>query len=151
MKTRHVSKVIDVFQRTLFVSIRHMKKEIQGSHYFTFFARSNLLTQACSHFCRTGQLTSSEHAQLRLHLLFINIHFFPLCAHILCFDAAKFSIKLFSLIYFTVSVVRQRDECEIMTETRPIKTRLRDQISSKMLICTKILIIEPLSYEIIYT
>ncbi len=31
-----------------------------------------------------------------------------LCAHILYFDAAKFSIKLFSFIYFTVSVVRQR-------------------------------------------
>ncbi len=33
-----------------------------------------------------------------------------LCAHILYFDAAKFSIKLFSLIFFSVSVVRQRDE-----------------------------------------
>ncbi len=38
------------------------------------------------------------------------------------FDAAKFSTKLFSLIYFTVSVVRQGDEYEIVTETRPIKT-----------------------------
>ncbi len=46
----------------------------------------------------------------------------PLCAHILYFDAAKFSIKLFSFIYFTVSVVRQQNEYEIVTETRPIKT-----------------------------
>ncbi len=37
------------------------------------------------------------------------------------FDAAIFSIKLFSLVYFTVSVVRQWDEYEIVTETRPIK------------------------------
>ncbi len=46
----------------------------------------------------------------------------PLCAHILYFDAAKFSIKLFSFVYFTVSVVRQQNEYEIVTETRPIKT-----------------------------
>ncbi len=38
------------------------------------------------------------------------------------FDAAKFSIKLFSLTYFSVSVVRQQNEYEIVTETRPIKT-----------------------------
>ncbi len=39
-----------------------------------------------------------------------------LCAHILYFNAAKFSIKQFSVIYLTVSVVRQRDEYEIVTE-----------------------------------
>ncbi len=60
------------------MSIKHMKKEIPGSHYFSFF--------------------------------------------LLYFDAAKFSIKLFSLAYFTVSVVRQRNEYEIVTEKRPIKT-----------------------------
>ncbi len=43
---------------------------------------------------------------------------FTLCAHILYFDAAKFSIKLFSLEYFSVSVVRQQDEYEIEIETR---------------------------------
>ncbi len=57
---------------------------------------------------------------------------FPIFAHILYFDEAKFSIKL---VYFTVSVVRQRDEYEIVTETRPIKTTY--QLPSKMLICTK--------------
>ncbi len=53
-----------------------------------------------------------------LHSLFI-IQFVCLSLHatfcIACFDAAKFSIKLFSCIYFTVSNVRQRDEYEIMT------------------------------------
>ncbi len=47
---------------------------------------------------------------------------FPLCAHIVYFDSAKFSIKLFLFIYFTVAVVRQWDEYEIEIETRPIKT-----------------------------
>ncbi len=43
----------------------------------------------------------------------------PLCAHILYFDAAKFSKQL---IYFTVFVVRQWDEYEKVIETQPIKT-----------------------------
>ncbi len=104
------------------MSIRHMKKkniEIPGSHYFSFFALSNLLTQTCLHFRTTGQLTSSEHAKCKFIIYYYIC--LPLC-HILHFDAAKFSIKLFSLIYFTVSVVRQRNEYEIVTETRPIKT-----------------------------
>ncbi len=56
MKIRHVSKVLDVFRRTC-----SCLKEIQGSHYFSFFALSNFITQTCLNFCRTGQLTSSEH------------------------------------------------------------------------------------------
>ncbi len=55
-----------------------------------------------------------------------NVHllldlFASLCPYTV-FDAAKFLIKQFSFIYFTVSVVRQQDEYEIVTETRPIKT-----------------------------
>ncbi len=46
----------------------------------------------------------------------------PLYAHTLYLDAAKFSIKQFSLIYFTVSGVRQRNEYEKVIETRLIKT-----------------------------
>ncbi len=46
----------------------------------------------------------------------------PLCVHILYFDAAKFSIKQFSLIYFTVSAVRKWNDYEKGIETRPIKT-----------------------------
>ncbi len=101
------------------MSIRHMKKEIPGSYYFSFFALSNLLTNLFT-FLHTGQLTSSENAKCTFIIYYYIC--FPLCAHILYFDEAKFSIKLFSLVYFTVSVVRQRNECEIVTETRSIKT-----------------------------
>ncbi len=48
---RHVSKVIYAFLKNWFMSIGHIKKEIQGSHYFSFFALSNLLTQTCLQFC----------------------------------------------------------------------------------------------------
>ncbi len=83
MKTRHVSKVIDVFSKNLFMSIRNMKKkEIPGSHYFSFFALSNLLTQTCLHFCRTGQLTS-EHTKCTYPILFI-IVFVCLFVHTYC-------------------------------------------------------------------
>ncbi len=37
------------------------------------------------------------------------------------FYAAKFSIKLFSFINVTVSVVSQRNEYEIVSETHPYK------------------------------
>ncbi len=50
--------------------------------------------------------------------------FASLCPHTVAyFDEAKFSIKQFSFIYFSVSVVRQWDEYEIVNETRPIKTK----------------------------
>ncbi len=103
------------FSKNLFMSIRHMKKEIPGSYYFSFFALSNLLTQACLHFCTQGS-SSSENAKCTFIIYYIC---FPIFAHILYFDEAKFSIKL---VYFTVSVVRQQNEYEIVTETRPIET-----------------------------
>ncbi len=59
MKNRHVSTVIDVFQITC-SCLLDMKKIIPGSHYFSFFALSNLLTQACLHFCTQA---SSENAK----------------------------------------------------------------------------------------
>ncbi len=114
------------FSKNLFMSIRLMIKEIPGSHYFSFFALSNLLTQTCLHFCTQGS-SSSENAKCTFIIYYYIC--FPLCAHILYFDEAKFSIKPFSLVYFTVSVVRQRNEYEIVTETRSIKTRLHNQIS----------------------
>ncbi len=98
------------------MSVRHMKKEIPGSHYFSFFALSNLLTQTCLHFCTQGS-SSSENAKCTFIIYYYIC--FPICAHILYFDEAKFSIKL---VYLTVSVVRQRNEYEIVTETRSIKT-----------------------------
>ncbi len=102
------------------MSIRLMKKEIPGSHYFLCteqFTDTNLFT-----FLHTGKLTSSEHAKCAFIINYYIL--FPLCAHILYIDAAKFSIKL-----LTVSVVRQRDEYEKVIETRPIKTRLHNQFS----------------------
>ncbi len=69
---------------------------------------------------------------------------------ILYFNAAKFSIKLFYVIYLTVYVVSQRDEYEIVTETHPFKNSI-PALPSKKLVCTKILIynfIEPLFDEI---
>ncbi len=109
------------FSKNLFMSIWHMKKEMQGSHYFSFFALSNLLTQTCLHFCMTGQLFFST---CKMYIAFIVYYWIcvPLCAQILHFDAAKLSIKRFSFIYFTVSVVRQWNEYEKVIETRPIKT-----------------------------
>ncbi len=92
-----------------------MKKEIPGSHYFLCteqFTDTNLFK-----LLHTGKLTSSEHAKCAF-IIYCYI-LFPLCAHILYFDAAKFSIKLFSLVYLTVSVVRQWDEYEKVIETRP--------------------------------
>ncbi len=67
-------------------------------------------------------LAVSPGARARSLLLAALIYYyicFPIFAHILYFDEAKFSIKL---VYFTVSVVRQRNEYEIVTETWPIKT-----------------------------
>ncbi len=103
------------------MSIRHMKKEIQGSHYFSFFALSNLLTH-------TFTFLQDRAAQFfwtcKIYIAYIVYYYIclPLCAHILYFDAAKFLIKQFSFIYFTVSVVRQRNEYEKVIETQPIKT-----------------------------
>ncbi len=58
-----------------------------------------------------------------LHLLFIIALICLSVPHTVAyFDAAKFSIKLFSFVYFPFSVVRQRDKYEMVTVTRPIKT-----------------------------
>ncbi len=98
------------------MSIRHIKMKFQV--HITLcteqFTDTNRFT-----FSHIGQLTSSEHANVH-GLYYLLLHLFPSLCHILYFDAAKFS-KLFSLIYFTVSVVRQRNENDIEIETRPIK------------------------------
>ncbi len=77
------------------MSIRHMKIEIPGSHYFSFFALSNYLHQPVYILARQGS-SSSENANCTF-IIYYYIRF-PLCAHILYFDAAKLSIKLFSLV-----------------------------------------------------
>ncbi len=82
------------------MSIRHMKKEIPGSHYFFLcteqFTDTNLFT-----FCTQGS-SSSENAKCTFIIYYYIC--FPIFAHILYFDEAKFSIKLFSLVYFIVSL-----------------------------------------------
>ncbi len=98
-----------------------MKKEIQGSHYFAYFALSNLLTQTCLKLLQDRAAHFFWTCKMCIAYIVYYI-FLPLSAHILYFDAAKFSIKQFSFIYFTVSVVRQRNEYEKVIETRPIET-----------------------------
>ncbi len=80
--------------------------------------------------------------QMYIAYIIFYLHLFPsLCPHtVLFFDAAKFSIKLFTFIYCTVSVVRQLNKYEKVTETRPIKIT-QPALPSK--ICKNILIIEP--------
>ncbi len=94
-----------------------MKKEIQGSHSL-FFTEQYLHKPV---YIFTGQgsslLLNMQHVRVLFIITFVSLS----VPHILYFDAAKFSIKLFSLIYLTVSVVRQWNEYEIVTETQPIK------------------------------
>ncbi len=122
----YVSKVIDVFQRTCWCLLDMWKKKI---------TRFPLLLFLC-----TEQFTDTnlficlqDRAALLLNMLNVHllcIRFGCLCAHVLYFDANKFSIKQFSLIYFTVSVVRQQNEYEIVTETWLIYiTSLDNQLS----------------------
>ncbi len=84
--------------------IKHMKTFIPGSHYFSFFALSKLLTQPCLHFLhdRTALLLNMQHVHSLYYLISL-----PRFAHILYFHAPNFLIKQISLIYFTVSVVKQ--------------------------------------------
>ncbi len=113
---------LQCFSKNLFVSIRHMKKEMQGSHYFSFFALSNLLAQPCLNFLQDR--AAHFFWTCKMYIAYIVYYYICLllCAHVLYFDAGKFSIKLFSFIYFNVSVVRQWIEYEKVIETRLIKT-----------------------------
>ncbi len=72
-----------------------------------------------------------------MYIYYLLLDLLPSLWHILYFDAAKFSIKQFSLIYLTVSVVRQRNEYEIVIKMQPIKIT-EPAFPSKVLICTKI-------------
>lgn len=46
------------------------------------------------------------------------------CARIQYMQYSKIQIKLFSITFFTVSIARQREECEIRTETTVITCKL---------------------------
>ncbi len=116
---------MDVFQRTCSCLLATWKKKYPGSHYFSSLHWAwHKPVFIFAH--RAALLLKMQNVHLLLHLFVILTNVIqtnvPLCAHILYFDEAKFSIKLFSLVYFTVSVVRQRNEYEIVTETRSIKT-----------------------------
>ncbi len=67
------------------MSIRHMKKEIPGFHYFSFFALSNLLTQPIYIFAGQG---SSLLLNMQIYIAYIVYYYIclPLFAHLLYFD-----------------------------------------------------------------
>ncbi len=145
MKTRHVSKFVDVFQRTCSYLLDTWKNKYQ--------VHITSLSLHCAIYWHNHvYIFAGQGSSLLLKMLnctFIIALFATLC-HILYFDAAKFSIKLFSFVYILLFyVVRQWNEYEIVTETRAIKTT--PALPSKMLICIKILVIEPSSDEIKYT
>ncbi len=82
------------------MSIRHMKNLFLCSHYFFLcteqFTYTNLFTfsqDRAAHFF-FGKMYIHYY-----NIIIIIIIIIILCAHILYFDAAKFSIKLFSLMY----------------------------------------------------
>ncbi len=120
----YVSKVIDVFQRTCSCLLDMKKINTRFPLLLSLLWAIYLHKPVYIFAHRAALLLKMQN----VHLLFI-ITFVSLSTHILYFDEAKFSIKRFSLVYFTVSVVRQRNEYEIVTETRPIKTRLHKKLS----------------------
>ncbi len=84
----HVSKVIDVFQRT----IRHMKKEqvpitSLSLHWAIYWHKPVYI------------ICSSLLLNMQVHLLFIIRFVCFSVSHTCFFDAAKFTIKQFSLVY----------------------------------------------------
>ncbi len=76
MKSRHVSKVIDVFQRTCSCLLDTWKKEIPGSHYFSSLHWAIYLHKLVYIFAhRAALLLKMQNVHLLLHL-------FPsLCPH----------------------------------------------------------------------
>ncbi len=96
-------------------------KETPGSYYSLYLLWEIYWHKPVYIFAR--QSNSLLLNMQNVHLLFI-ITFVCLSVPqtVAYLDAAKFSIKLFSLIYFPASVVRQLEEFEKVTETQPIKT-----------------------------
>ncbi len=116
------------FSKNLFMSIFHIKKKYQVLLLLFLcteqFTDTNLFTFSLQD--RAALLLNMQNVHSLYYLL---LHLFPSLCHTLYSDAAKFSIKLFSFIYLTVSVVRQRIEYKIVIETWPIKTSLHNQLS----------------------
>ncbi len=122
----YVSKVIYVFQELVHVYF-HIKNKYQvpitslSLHWAIYWHKPVYIFLQD----RAALLLNMQNVHSLYYLL---LHLFASLCHTLYSDAAKFSIKLFSFIYFTVSVVRQRDEYKIVTETWPIKTSLHNQL-----------------------
>ncbi len=64
---------------------------------------------------------SSSEKEKCIVIIYYKKNVASLC-HILYFDVAKLSIKQFLLVYFSISIVRKRNEYEIVTETWTNKT-----------------------------
>jgi len=112
MKSRNVSKVIYVFQITSSCLLDTWKKKYKVPITSLFLHWAVYLHKPVYIFAGLG--SSLLLNMQNVHSLYYYICL-PLCAHILYFDAAKFTIKPFLLIYFTVSVVRQWNEYEKAT------------------------------------
>ncbi len=78
MKTRHVSKVIDVFQR-MCSYLKKKKCQVPISSVSLHWA---IYSQTCLHFCRTLQLNFCWTCKMYIYYYIC----FPLCAHILYLD-----------------------------------------------------------------
>ncbi len=91
------------------MSIRHMKEK---KHINSFLLLLFLCTEQ---FIETNLFTFSQDRaahflnMLNVHLL---LHLFASLCHILYFDEAKFSIKLFSLVYFSCFCSQTTDNYE---------------------------------------
>ncbi len=102
MKTRHVSKVIGVFSKNLFMSIRHVKKEMSRSHYTAIHWAIYLHKPVYIFSHRAALFLNMQN----VHIVCVYIIYYyyvcvSLCAHILYFDEVKFSIKLFSFLFYS--------------------------------------------------
>ncbi len=108
MKSRHFSKVIDVFQRTCSCLLDTWKKKYKVP-ITSFFALSNLLTQTCLHF----RIDMAAHLfwTCKMHIAYVVYYCicFPLCAHILYFARWTETEQ--------TERERERDVCACWTET----------------------------------
>ncbi len=132
MKTRHVSKVIDVFLNNLFMSFGLMKKRntrfpillFLCTEQFTDTTLFTFLLDRAAHFWTCKMYI--------IMIIIIIITFVCLSVPTYCIlmkpnsqqNCFHWYILLINYIiyYISVSFVRQRNEYEIVTETRPIKT-----------------------------
>ncbi len=90
----YVSNVIHVFQRTCSCLLDTLKSNTMFPLLLFLCTEQFTYTNLFTFFYRLGQLRTCK---MCIAYIIYYCMCFPLCAHILYFDAAKFSIKLFSL------------------------------------------------------